>query len=252
MKVLICGKGGSGKSAITTLLAKEMGRRGFKTVVVDNDESNYGLHAQLGVEIPNYLINHFGGRKKAAETLFDDEKSVFDRRWKMRDIPKEHLSEKGNVSLLVIGKIHDFAEGCACPMNALTKDFLKNLELDRDELVLVDADAGVEHFGRGVEESCDLIMVVIDPTEESVRLAGRISGMAEQIDKDVSYVLNRADGEVQRLLIQKVEREKVITSVPEDRRIFRYCLEGKELDFRVESIGDIADMLEIRSKAAGG
>ena len=253
MKVLICGKGGCGKSATTALLAKEMAARGFKTLVVDNDESNFGLHSQLGIPLPRYLIEHFGGRKAAAKKLFEgDSKSVFQSKWSLRDIPREHVNEKESVTLLAIGKIHEFAEGCACPMNALTSDFLRNLELAEDELVLVDADAGIEHFGRGVEESCDLVLTVIDPTEESIRLAGRISHITEQIDKELHYVLNKVDERTESILLEKVGREKVVAAIPRDSRIFECCLAGEELDFTVDGIGDVADMLVSYSSGVRG
>ncbi len=63
MKVLVCGKGGSGKSTITALLAKAMARKGYNVLVVDSDESNFGLHRQLGVEMPEDFTNYLGGKK---------------------------------------------------------------------------------------------------------------------------------------------------------------------------------------------
>ena len=69
MKVLICGKGGSGKSTVTALLAKAMARRGYNVLVVDSDESNFGLHRQLGVEMPDDFMNYLGGKKALGEKI---------------------------------------------------------------------------------------------------------------------------------------------------------------------------------------
>jgi CO dehydrogenase maturation factor len=63
MKILICGKGGCGKSSVTALLAIELEKRGYKVIVVDNDESNFGLHIQLGMELPKDFVLHFGGKR---------------------------------------------------------------------------------------------------------------------------------------------------------------------------------------------
>jgi CO dehydrogenase maturation factor len=63
MKVLVCGKGGSGKSTITALLAKSMAKRGYNVLVVDSDESNFGLHRQLGIGMPEDFMNYLGGKK---------------------------------------------------------------------------------------------------------------------------------------------------------------------------------------------
>ena len=63
MKVTICGKGGCGKSTITSLLAKALARRGKEVLVIDSDESNYGLHRQLGMELPGDFTGYFGGKE---------------------------------------------------------------------------------------------------------------------------------------------------------------------------------------------
>ena len=69
MKITVCGKGGCGKSTVTTLLAKELARMGKKVLVVDSDESNFGLHRQLGVELPRDFTEYFGGKDKAFKTM---------------------------------------------------------------------------------------------------------------------------------------------------------------------------------------
>lgn len=69
MKVLICGKGGSGKSTITALLAKSMAKKGYNVLVVDSDESNFGLHKQLGLDMPEDFMNYLGGKKTLGEKL---------------------------------------------------------------------------------------------------------------------------------------------------------------------------------------
>ena len=64
MKIMLCGKGGCGKSTVTALLAKEFARQGKRVLVIDCDESNYGLHQQLGLELPQDLTNFVGGKQK--------------------------------------------------------------------------------------------------------------------------------------------------------------------------------------------
>jgi len=61
MKIAVCGKGGSGKSTISALLAKEMAKT-KNVLVLDIDESNYGLHSQLGLAAPRDLMEYFGGK----------------------------------------------------------------------------------------------------------------------------------------------------------------------------------------------
>ncbi len=69
MKILICGKGGAGKSTIVALLAKEMDERGKKVLVIDSDESNFALHKLLGMDRPRDFMDYFGGKKVLFERV---------------------------------------------------------------------------------------------------------------------------------------------------------------------------------------
>jgi len=252
MKILICGKGGCGKSSVTALLAIELEKRGYKVIVVDNDESNFGLHSQLGMELPKDFALHFGGKKIVAEKLLESKKeegerfSVFGEGIRASDIPENYMSKKGGISLLAIGKIRDFGEGCACPFNALSADFLRMLELRKGEFALVDTDAGIEHFGRGVEAGCDLLLIVIDPSQESIRLAEKVNKIAEEVGKPLYYVLNKTDEETARFLLDSVVQNKVVSVISEDKKVFRNCLVGEALDFELKGIVELADFLESR------
>jgi CO dehydrogenase maturation factor len=109
LKILICGKGGCGKSTLTALLAQSMARKGCNVLVVDNDESNFGLHRQLGLELPQDFLNYFGGKKELGEKMrksFSTGETVrlFENRWEIPDIPEEYVSVKGNLSLMAVGR----------------------------------------------------------------------------------------------------------------------------------------------------
>jgi len=246
MKILVCGKGGCGKSTIVTLLAKEIAARENKVLVIDNDESNVGLHSRLGMQKPEDFMNYFGGKK----VLFEKTKEMKDR-WKLDDLPGDYLTEKGNIQLLSMGKIYQFGEGCACPINALSSKFLEILDLGDGEFLIADTDAGIEHFGRGVEKGVDILFVVIDPSRESILLAEKVSELGRQVDKPVYYILNRvADQETEKLLLNSIDKEKVIATIPENKEIFVAGLAGNEFNMDVKDIGEIADMLESKKKAS--
>jgi len=245
MKILICGKGGCGKSTIVALLAKELGARKSKVLVVDSDESNIGLHSRLGMQKPEDFMNYFGGKK----LLFEKTKELKEK-WRLKDLPKDYLTEKGNIQLLSIGKIYRFGEGCACPINALSSKFLEILELGEKEFLIADTDAGIEHFGRGVERGADILFAVIDPCRESILLAEKISELGGQVNKPVYYILNRiSDKKTEELLLNSIDREKVIAIIPENKEIFISGLSGDELNVDIKGIKEIADMLEFRKKA---
>jgi CO dehydrogenase maturation factor len=245
MKILVCGKGGCGKSTVVALLAKEIAGRKNKVLVVDSDESNIGLHTRLGMPKPEDFMNYFGGKK----LLFEKTKEM-KKEWRLDDLPRDYLAEKGNIQLLSMGKIYQFGEGCACPMNALSSKFLEVLNLKDKEFLIADTDAGIEHFGRGVEKAVDILLVVIDPSRESILLAKKISELGQQADKPVYYILNRvSDKETQDLLMNSIDRERVIAVIPEIREIFLSGLAGNEINIDVEGIKRIADILESKKKS---
>lgn len=248
MKVLVCGKGGSGKSTITALLAKTMAKRGYNVLVVDSDESNFGLHRQLGVEMPEDFTNYLGGKKALGEKMIEalqkkEPISVFEDKWQISDIPEAYTVEKGNIKVMAIGKIHDFGEGCACPMGALAKNLLKNMETTSEDIVLVDTEAGIEHFGRGVEEGCDLVLMVLDPSYESIRLSEKIKELTERAGKPFFFIFNRADKIGIQFMMETVEKTHFLASVPSDTEVFRAGLAGEELNVELPEIEAIADFL---------
>ena len=248
MKVLVCGKGGSGKSTVAALLAKSAARRGYRVLVVDSDESNYGLHRQLGMELPPTLMDHFGGKRGVKEKMGrpsqgGERPGFFDGRWTIDEIPAGTTAEKAGIRLLAIGKIHDFGEGCACPMGVLAKKFLDNLSVGEKEMVIIDTEAGIEHFGRGVEAGCDAILAVLDPSFESILLSKKIAEISEKINKPLYFVLNRVDDERKAAMMKSLDGRRVAAAIPETKEIFRAGLSGTELDLTIKEMEGLIDLL---------
>jgi len=247
MKILMCGKGGSGKSTVAALLAREIAGRGMRVLVVDADESNFGIYKMLGFDQPKDFMESLGGKRALSERLMRfirserrEALSIIPEEFRLEDIPPEVIVGDDMIKLVAIGKIHDFGEGCACPMGALAREFLEKLRTD-GEHVIVDTDAGIEHFGRGVEAGCDKIVAVIDPCYESVQLSGKIAEMGEKIGKDVFFIVNRIDEDSEDIL-DMIERDRVIGVIPKRKDIFRANLTGEPLP-DAESMGEIAERL---------
>jgi len=128
--------------------------------------------------------------------------------------------------------------------------FLEILDLGDEEFLIADTDAGIEHFGRGVEKGVDILFVVIDPSRESILLAEKISELGRQVDRPVYYILNRiTDQETEELLLNSIDREKVIGIIAENKEIFIAGLAGNEFNMDVKGIREIADILESKRQA---
>ena len=259
MKISICGKGGSGKSTIVTLLANEVKAKGYRVLVVDSDESNSGLYRMLGFDYPPVPLMELVGGKKGLKDRMAVRFSSGESEVKMevlaqdkihvKDIPSQHIAQRDDLRLLNIGKILHSLEGCACPMGVLSREFLVKLCLDEDEVVIVDMEAGVEHFGRGIETSIDKVLVIVEPSFESLELALKVKELAAgaRVDNTWAIINKIASDEIALRLKDELARRgvEIIGIVHHDPKIFEACLEGRKLGDEVvtEEIRKIADTL---------
>jgi len=257
-KIAVCGKGGSGKSVLVRLLADGLRNRGRRVLVVDSDESNTGLDRMLGFDSRSRpLIELLGGKQKLEEEIVarvkagetEETMQLVKEEMTVASIPAEYILQKDGIKLVIVGKILMALEGCACPMGIVSRSFLKKLRLEADEVALIDLEAGVEHFGRGVETSVDCVLVVVEPSIDSLQVAEKISEMANQIAVgDVWAVLNKitSDDIAARLTDYLNNKDiSVIGSIHQEPEIFESCLEGRPIRERVaaEDVDKILDFL---------
>ena len=232
MKISVCGKGGSGKSVLTSLLANQAISHGLGVLVIDSDESNSGLFKMLGFEIPPVpLMELVGGKKKLREKM-SHPNILAESHFSIKEIPPRHLIRRNGLALVSIGKILQALEGCACPMGVLSREFLKKLRLGENEIAIIDMEAGVEHFGRGIDEGIDRILLVVEPSFESLNVAEKIKGIAEGMNKGVSAVLNKIDSDKTAHKLEselKIKNIEIIGTIPNDPLVFEACLEGSTI-----------------------
>jgi CO dehydrogenase maturation factor len=253
LKIVICGKGGSGKSTLTTLVARALNNSGKTVLVVDADESNLCLHRLLGVRLPDILMDAMGGRKGVKAQLnagpAGSGHSVLpEGPMTLADIPRECLAESGGIKLLVVGKIRSFGEGCACMIGNISRTVLSRLHEADDEVVLIDAEAGLEHFGRRVDAGCDLILCVVDPTFESFALAENVQRMAGTAGIRVAYVLNKVDDAVRDTMVDRLNGRQVIAAIPKAERLFMQSLNGEALSADLPELKKICRFIETFEK----
>jgi CO dehydrogenase maturation factor len=234
MKFMICGKGGCGKSTITILLARALAGTGKKVLVVDADESNLCLHRLLGAHQPEIMMDAMGGRTGTREKLkqasdHQHEDYFFKQVMTFDNLPAECLAEVDGIKLLVVGKIKEFGEGCACMIGGISRAVLSRLQEKDNEIVLVDAEAGLEHFGRQIDKNCDMVICIVDPNYESIQMAGRARQIAGGAGVQTCFILNKVDDDVREVMAEGLDPKRIIAEIPNSSEIFLQNLKGQPL-----------------------
>jgi CO dehydrogenase maturation factor len=261
-RILVCGKGGSGKSTLVALMASVLQRKSYELVVLDGDASNpeglVRLLFGLGVEgEPRPLIEFFGGINvvtcpvddPSPLTRINDSKPVPENRIDLfKEISSAYYLRKGDMTLLQAGKIASYGQGCDGPLEKVVRDFM----LEGDAVNLIDMKAGIEHFGRRIPDRMDVILGVLDYTLESVSIAGRMAEFSREAGiTNFWLILNKiGSDEVKSMLMDKLGklRDKVLGSVSYDQELIKAGLSGNALgDCKaLEEVGQIVERLEHR------
>jgi CO dehydrogenase maturation factor len=232
-KIAVCGKGGVGKSTVVNLMANAFRREGYSILVLDTDESNPGLYRMFGfAEQPKPLIRLLsrfsaGQPEPNTEWITRDEIAI-------QDIPAEYILNRDGLKFLMVGKIEDPFQGCACSMADITRDLMGKLVMKDKEVALVDMEAGVESFGRGVERNVDTVLMVVEPSFESMALAEKIGYMAEGMGiSRVRAILNKVPSEnVRQRMIDELNKRniKTIGTIYYDPQVSEAGFEGRAPD----------------------
>lgn len=246
MKVMVCGKGGSGKSTVTVLLARALRAMRKTVLVVDADESNLCLHRLLGAPLPEVVMEAMGGRSGVRQQLqptFSAEEALLAESLTIDSLPASCLAEVDGIKLLVVGKIRAYGEGCACLVGSISKTILSRLRETDDEIILLDAEAGLEHFGRRIDALCDLVLAVIDPSYESIAMADRITHLAAEAGLETFYVLNKVEPALRDAMSATLEAERIVATVPRSEGIFADSLHGRKIGGGQDALGELCRLL---------
>ncbi len=202
MKIAVAGKGGVGKTTITALFADYLAEKGQFVWLVDADTS-LSLGQASGLDksqVPEPLISR---EDLLMERIYPSNSTIMDLNPHVNDLPQSlrvplPLQEniKGEKNLLVMGGVQAGA-GCACAANTLLKALLAHLVLEREEWVLVDMEAGVEHLGRGTVSHVDYLFIVSEPSMRALETASQVGLMGKELGLDRQVlILNQADEEI--------------------------------------------------------
>lgn len=228
MKIAVAGKGGVGKTTISGVLARSLARRGSRVLAVDADPS---MNLWLSLGVPRAALLDITPLSEDADLIEErtgarpgSVGSVFSLTPKVSDIADRYgVRGPDGVILLILGTVKSAGGGCMCPANALLKALLRHLLLDRNDAVVLDMEAGLEHLGRGVVKGVDALLAVVEPSFRSIETAYRVKKLAEGLGVKRTYAVANKIGREDEALYVKNEAEKLglnlLSCIPLDRSI---------------------------------
>jgi CO dehydrogenase maturation factor len=184
MKLAVSGKGGVGKTTFSSMLARTLSDMGKHVLAIDADP-DANLAAALGIS-----------NGKAITPIAEMKELIFERTEvkpgtmggffklnpKVDDLPDALSHKKDNIKLMRLGSVKKGGGGCLCPESTLLRALITHIVLARDEVVIMDMEAGIEHLGRATAQAVDKLIVVVEPGLRSIETAEHIRQLAAEIN----------------------------------------------------------------------
>ena len=199
-KIAISGKGGVGKTTLSALLAHIYAEQGRNVIAIDADPAG-GLAEALG--FPPEMVAQVTPISEMEELIYErtgakpgTSGGFFTINPRVDDIPDRFSISHRGIRFLRLGTVEAGGGGCICPESALLKALVTHLILYRDEMMILDMEAGVEHLGRATARAVDALLVVLEPGRRSLSTAERVRQLAGDIGIDRVYAVgNKVRGE---------------------------------------------------------
>jgi len=250
MKIAVTGKGGVGKTLLTALLSKIFSEAGYSVLAIDADP-DANLAATLGFPdsdkiIPisemSALIEERTGARPGQIAPF------FKLNPKVDDLPEKYSLKYNGIRLMVMGRIKKGGSGCYCPENALLQALLIHLLVARNEVVILDMEAGIEHLGRATAKAVDKLIVVVEPGRRSIETAYRIDELAQDIGlPNIAIVANKVRNQSEReFLVSNLPDFEFLGFIPYDQAIVEADLANLPLlDSSQQIINEVRNIYQV-------
>ena len=250
MKLAITGKGGVGKTTLASTLARLYADEGRTVLAADVDpDANLGLALGLSQEEVDAIFPISKMRSLVEErTGASDASRFYKLNPYVADIPEKYSRDINGVKLLVMGTVDVGGSGCVCPEHVMLKAILSSLTYRKNDVVIMDMEAGLEHLGRGTAANMDQFIVVIEPGARSVQTYRNVKRLAADLGvKRVRVVANKLRTEEDEAFIRSViPAEDLLGCIHFNPQIMDADRQGKSpYDFSPAAMEEIRNIKKI-------
>ena len=248
MKIAVSGKGGVGKTTFSALFIRSLADEGKKVLAIDADP-DANLAQALGVKDSTRLTPISKMKElieERTETKLGSMGAFFKLNPKVDDLPEKLSVEADGVRIMILGGVQKGGSGCICPESTLLKNLVRHLVVDRNEVVILDMEAGLEHLGRGTAMAVDRLIVVVEPGKRSLETARQIHQLAGDLGvKNLSLVGNKIRSEKDKdFLIKNVGPLDFLGFIPFEMEIIEADLEGcPPYEKNLKAMGAVREMI---------
>jgi len=205
MKLAVSGKGGVGKTTFASLLIRTFNLMGKRVLAIDADP-DANLAAGLGIDHAERIVPISEMKALVFERTGAQPGSIggfFKLNPKVDDLPDALSATFENIKLMRLGGVKKGGAGCICPESALLRALVMHVVLARDEVVVMDMEAGIEHLGRATAKAVDKLIVVVEPGRRSIDTAEHIRQLAKEIGLEaIAVVGNKIRGPKDQQFLQ--------------------------------------------------
>lgn len=228
MIIAVSGKGGTGKTLVSSLLIKALSDTKNDILAIDADPDS-NLPEALGVDVHKTVGDV---REELKEDTAKGRIPTGMNKWDILDYKiMESIIETPNFDLLVMGRPE--GSGCYCAVNNMLRRIIENLSSNYD-VIIIDTEAGLEHLSRRTTQNVDVMLVVTDKSKRGILTAQRIGQLAEELEikfQELYLVLNRVNTENEEEVLKKAKETglEMVGVIYEDDEVTQYDIEGRPL-----------------------
>lgn len=220
--IAISGKGGTGKTTFAGMVIRHLIDKGKGPILAVDADSNSNLNEVLGVPLQATI-------GEARELMKKDVPTGMTKDIWFEYKIQESLVENKGFDLIAMGRPE--GPGCYCAANTLARKCL-DLLTGNYRYIVIDNEAGMEHFSRLTTRDVDLLFILSDSSRRSILTASRIRDLIHELDLRILrevLVINRLQDELAPEILEEIKRQNLQLAgvIPEDEQVYRYDLEGK-------------------------